>query len=137
MKKIVSLLLACTVLFGCVFALASCGKTLSGKYEYASQSEIGDVLGDLTGSGATYTFDGKKVTVTAKFFGFEKSFEGEYEISENDEGKTVITITFTGEDAEDKDATGYAGEFSFSEGEEDGVKYIKIGGAKYTKVEKK
>ena len=119
MKKIISLALVCVMLMGCVFALASCGKTLSGTYK-----------GDAIVASATYSFKGSKVTVTAEALGFEKSFEGKYEITENDEGNTVIIFTFGDEDAEK-----YSGEFSFAEGEEEGTKYIKIGGVKYNKVD--
>ena len=134
MKKILSVLLACTLLLGCVFVFASCGKKLSGAYEYVPETGIGDFIQGVTGSGTTYTFEGSKVTITYEIAGFEKNVEGTYEITENDEEETVIIFTFA-EDEEDADD--YKGEFSFSEGEEDGVKYIKIGGTKYTKVEKK
>lgn len=119
MKRIISLTLVCVMLLGCVFALASCGKTLSGKYS---------VGGDIAGT--SYEFSGKNVTVTYTLLGFEKNSEGTYEIGEDEEGNAIITFTF-----EDKDAEKYTGEFSFSEGEEDGVEYIKIGGVKYTKAE--
>ena len=120
MKKIVSSILVCVMLLSCVLVLASCAKTLSGKYE-------SDVFGV---AGATYEFSGNKVTVTAEILGFEKDFEGTYEIKDNDEGKTVIVFTF-----DDDDASKYSGEFDFSEGTEDGEAYIKIGGVKYTKAD--
>ena len=120
MKKIVSLLLVCVMLVGCIGMLASCGKTLSGKYK-----------ADAVIGGATYDFSGSKVTITAEIFGFEKSFEGTYEITENDKEETVIIFTF-----EDKDAETYSGEFPFAEGEEDGTAYIKIGIVKYVKSDK-
>ncbi len=119
MKKIISAVLVCALLVGCVFALASCSKKLSGTYE-----------ADALVAGASYEFKGSKVTITAEVLGFEKSFEGKYEITENDDGDTVIIFTFENDDAEK-----YDGEFSFSEGEEDGKKYIKIGGVKYVKAD--
>ena len=120
MKRVISALLVCVLLVASVFAMASCGKMLSGKYEL-----------DAAVAGAAYTFSGNKVTVTVEVLGFEKNFEGTYKIGENDDGDTVITFDFD----EDKDASKYEGEFSFSDGEEDGVKYIKIGGVKYTKAD--
>lgn len=125
MKRTLSFVLACALLLGAVLLLASCGKTLSGEY----------TLDGYVGS-KTYAFDGKSVAITYEISGFEKTIEGTYEITENEEGEKRITITLDKEDEEDASAKVYAGEFSFSEGEEDGVKYIKIGGAKYTKVNK-
>ena len=120
MKKIISALLVCVLLVGCMFALASCGKTLSGTYE-----------AKVVGTGASYEFNGNKVTITASVLGFEKEFEGTYEITKNDEDKEVIIFTFESEDAES-----YDGEFAFAEGTEGDTKYIKIGGVQYNKVEK-
>ena len=62
---------------------------------------------------------------------FEKNFDGTYKIDENEEGNLEITIAF-GEDAADG-TDKYAGTFSFVEGKEGDVEYIKIGGIKYTK----
>ena len=119
MKRIISAVLICVLLVGCVFALASCGKKLSGTYK-----------GDALVASASYTFKGSKVTITAEVLGFEKDFAGKYEITDNDKGETVIIFTF-----EDKDAEKYSGEFSFAEGKEGDTKYIKIGGVKYNKVD--
>ena len=121
MKRITSLLLACVLLVGCVFALASCAKTISGKYE----------LDALVGS-KTYEFKGKSVTITYEVLGFEKTIEGEYAIDENDDGDLEITFTFA-EDEEDADD--FKGTFAFAEGKEGDTKYIKIGGVKYNKVD--
>jgi len=117
MKKTLSLLLVCVLLVGCIFSLASCGKTLSGTYK-----------ADVVVGGTSYTFSGSKVTLTAEVLGFEKSFEGTYEIAENDAGKLQITFTF-GEDADSK----YSGSFDFAEGKEGETEYIKIGIVKYVK----
>ena len=46
MKKIISALLVCVLLVGCMFALASCGKTLSGTYE-----------AKIIGTGVSYEFN--------------------------------------------------------------------------------
>lgn len=119
MKKIISLALVCVLMLGCVFTLASCGKTLSGDYQDSLKV-------------TTYSFKGNKVTLTIdNIIGDDTVIEGKYEIGENDEGKTVITFTFEGEDSEE-----HSGSYDFSEGEEDGAKYIKIGIVKYNKVEK-
>ena len=121
MKKTISMLLVCALLIGCVFALASCAKTLSGKYELGS-----NVLG------TSYEFNGNKVTITYKVLGFEKTAAATYEIKKNDAGEEVIVIALdTG--AEDS-ADEYAGEFSFIEGKEGDTSYIKIGGVQYNKV---
>ena len=106
--KIVALLMiaiiACT-------ALASCGKTLSGKYS-----------AEALGSGATFEFKGSKVTLTVKLLGAEVgSAEGTYEIKDD-------KITFTFED-EDEDVKKYDGTFDFEEKEDS----IKIGIVEYEK----
>ncbi|MBO5009751.1 MAG: hypothetical protein IKJ13_05030 [Clostridia bacterium] len=116
MKKIVSGILVCVMLIGCVFALASCGKTLNGSYA--------DELTGLT----TYTFEGNKVTVSVGAGNFAKTFEGTYEIKTNDKEEEVIAFTFEG-DGSDK----YTGEYAFVEGTEGDKEYIKIGIAKYIK----
>ncbi len=121
MKKTISILLVCVLLLGCVFALASCAKTLSGKYEAGS-----DLLG------TTYEFKGNKVTITYKVLGFSKTADATYEIKTNEEGKEIITITLdTG--AEDS-ADEYAGEFVLLEGKEGDTSYIKLNGVQYNKV---
>ena len=113
MKRILSALLVCVLLVGCVFALASCGKTLSGEYK---ESLTGNVV---------YKFSGSKYTMTVdNIIGDDTVVEGKYEINEED-GK----ITFTYEaDGEEKTSTE-----NFSSGEEDGVEYIKIGMLRYNK----
>ena len=117
MKKIISAVLVCILLVGCMLTLASCSKKLSGTYK-----------GDAGIGSATYEFSGKKVIITAELLTMEKKFEGKYEINEDEDGYT-ITFTF-----KDDEAESYSGEFSFAEGEENGVEYIKIGGIKYKKV---
>ena len=115
MKRILSLILALTLVLGMVFTLASCGKMLNGKYQ------------DPTGV-TTYEFSGSKVTLTVALLGTH-TYEGTYKIAENDEGKMTITFTFESEDAEN-----HSGEATFSEGSENDVEFIKIDGIKYTKV---
>jgi uncharacterized lipoprotein YehR (DUF1307 family) len=110
MKRVLSLALVVVM----VFALVSCSKKLSGTY----------ASGELLGSGVTYTFKGSDVTITTKVLGFEKTFAGEYEIYEDDNGAEKIKFTF-----EDSDASKYSGSFSFSEGDNS----ITIGGVTYNK----
>lgn len=126
MKKIISTILVCVLLLGCVMSLSSCGKMLSGKYE----AEVDAIL---AGGKVVYEFTpfGYTKTTTTEVLGFEKDTieEGKYKITENDEGE--LTITFTYEvDGEEKTET-----VAFSQGEEDGVKYIKLGLVKLTKID--
>ncbi len=120
MKKTLRIVALVLVLAMSVCVLASCGKKLSGEYAAG---------GDLAGT--SYTFKGSKVTIKYTVFGFEKTIEGEYEITTNDDDKEVIIFTF-GDDAEDADK--YEGEFAFAEGKEGDTEYIKIGIVKYNKV---
>lgn len=124
MKKLLSTILVCVLLLGCVFTLAGCVVSagpvtmISGKYE-----------ADALIAGATYEFGAfGKVTVTAKVLGLSTSFEGTYKV-DTKEDPHMITFTF-----EDSDAKEYSGSFSFSSGEENGVKYVKIAGVKYNEV---
>ncbi len=121
MKRIISALLVCVLLVASVFAMASCGKILSGKYSL-------EVLGVET---VAFEFSGNKVSLIL-LSQEDKAIEGTYKISENDKGETVITLDFDG----DKDASKYEGDLPFSDGDDDGVKYIKIAGVKYTKADK-
>lgn len=123
MKKTISMLLVCVLLVGCVFALASCGKTLNGKYEAG-----GDWLG------VAYEFSGNKVEITYKVATFEKNVDATYEIKKNDDGVEVMVITL--EDGAEDSADKYAGEFKFLEGKEGDTSYIKLDGVQYNKVEK-
>ena len=112
MIRIASVALVCVML---VCMLASCGN-LSGEYKDA-----------LTGN-IKYEFKGSKYVKTVdELFGDDTVTEGKYEI-DTEAGK----ITFTYEvDGEEKTITE-----DFSQGEEDGVKYIRIGLLRYNKVEK-
>lgn len=115
MKKILSVVLACALLVGCLFTLASCGKKLSGSYT----AEV-EILGQ-SGS-TTYDFHGGKVDIITKtkLLGNinTETVEAKYEIAEVD-GELEITII-----TEDSENT-----YTLEEG--DG--YIKIAGIKYTK----
>lgn len=115
MKKTISAILVCVLLVGCIFTLASCGKTLSGKYS-ADLSVLG-----------VYTYEfgafGKVTRTIDPFVGNDTTtVEGEYKIS--DDG-SKITLTFNDE----------ANTYDLSTGTEDGVDYIKIDGVKYEKAE--
>ena len=116
----------CVLLVGCVTSLTSCSTLLFGKYE----AEVDAVI---AGGKIVYEFTplGYTKTTTSEVFGFEKDSveEGKYKIAENKDGE--LTITFTCE-ADGKESTET---FAFSQGEEDGVKYIKLGFIKYTKVD--
>ena len=110
MKKIISLDLVCALLVCSIFTLASCSKMLMGKYE-----------ADFGIKEVTYEFEmfGKVTKTVDPIVGENTVQEGKYEF--NKEG-TEITLTF-GEESTTCD---------FSSGEEDGVKYIKLDGIKYT-----
>ena len=121
MKKIISMTLLCALLLGCVLALASCGKMISGTYELKITDD----------NKTTYEFSITKVTktTTTGLLGYSKSetVEGKYEINEVEENKFEITFTWD-VDGEEKIET-----VSFAEGEENGVQYIKLGALTYNK----
>ena len=121
MKKTISLALVCLLLVGTMLSLVSCGIMLNGKYELV-----------ITESNrVAYEFSGKKVTktTTTGAFGFTKdeTVSGEYKINEVEEGKYKITFTWEGETETET--------VDFSQGELDGVKFIKLGGFTLNKVE--
>lgn len=122
MKKALSTILVCVLLVGCVFSLASCVFSAGPITMISGTYELDAVVG-----GVSYEFGAfGKVTVTAKVLGVSTSFEGEYKV---DNKADEITFTF-----EDSDASEYSGTVDFSSGEEDGVKYIRLGGIKYNEV---
>ena len=101
MKRIISTLLVCVLLVGCVFSLAACGKKVSGKYQDALKV-------------TTYEFKGSKVIITVKALGAEiGSAEGKYSIKDD-----KITLEF---DSDDDDVKEYSGTFDFKE-TDDGIK---------------
>ena len=103
MKKIISTVLVCVLLLGCVLTLGSCGSILMGEYEL-----------DAVVGGVTYDFKLTKVEITAELLGQETTIEGSYKIAKNDKGETEITFTFEDED----NAKEYAGTFSFEKGDD-------------------
>ena len=111
MKKTIKIAALMIVIVMAVFAFASCAKTLKG--EYVCETIIGNT---------SYEFDGKEF----KYNGLTSAldYSGTYEIDE-DAGEITFTYEY---DGEEQTVTS-----SFSEGEEDGVEYIKIDGIKYNK----
>jgi hypothetical protein len=120
-KKVVVAVLAMVMLVG---TLAGCGKSLSGSYE----AEL-KVFGQSWK--VTYTFNGKKVEAESKvtLLGNVESntYNGTYEIVENEDGSMEISFDFEEESDLFKDGT-----FTFTEAED----YIKIAGSQYNKVGK-
>lgn len=108
MKKIVSALLVCVLVVGMLFALTSCGKTLSGKYK---ENFTGNVI---------YEFDmfGNVTKTVDNLFGDDTVTDGKYEI--NEEGDK-ITFTF-GDDSYELPLAVYDS-------------YIEMGLSKYNKVD--
>ena len=123
-NTLIKLLAVAVVAVMLVATLVSCGKSLSGAYS----SEV-SLLGQSWD--VTYTFKGSKVVAESKttILGKVNTTEciGTYEITENADGSLEISLDF--EDGSDlfKDGT-----FTLEQGED----YIKIGGIKYSKVEK-
>ena len=107
MKKTVKIAAVALLLVMTVFVLASCATRLSGTYALGSSE---------------YEFKGKNYTYkTPGLLGGTTIVEGTYEID-----KDAGTITLTPEDGEPQT-------YSFAQGEENGVEYIKIGLFEYTK----
>ncbi len=114
MKKVISLVLVCVLLVGCVCVLASCGGP-AGKYEAGT---------------STYEFDGKNVKYTWKLeIGtntITNEQKGTFEVKVEDDGDKVIV--FQWEDKTESETLSYAA------GTEEGTNYIKIGGIQYFAV---
>ena len=120
--KIMALVMAALML---CLALTSCGKKLSGKYK----GEI-DVL--VASYEVVYEFKGNNVTVTRQLKSVlgnadPVEIKGTYEITEAADGDLQITFEYE----KDDDEVVKGGTFDFEEGED----YIKIGVAKYSKVD--
>lgn len=111
MKTAVKLLSVVLILTMLIPLLTACGNTLKGTY-----------TAEVFGSGMSYTFDGKSVTLDVTALGAViVTLEGTYEI---EDGK--ITLTFAGEE---EDAKQYSGTFDFT-ANDDGNS-IKIGIVEY------
>ncbi len=115
MKKTLKIASLMLVLVMTVFIFASCGKTLSGTYK--AESFVGSTTIEFTGIN-------KYKSVTDALIGNNIVEEGTYEI-DDEAGKITFTFERDGEEATRTS--------SFAQGEEDGVKYIKIDGIKYNK----
>lgn len=121
MKKTISVVLACVLLACTLLTLVSCSKMISGEYT----AEVDLIIGK---SSVTYKFEPfGKVTYITNTLGKENAQEGKYEL--NDAGDK-ITLTFENEDGSEESKS-----YDFVQGEENGVKYVKIGLVKYTKAE--
>ena len=108
MKRIISTILVCVLLLGCVLTLASCGKKLRGTY-----------VCEEDGASISYTFKGKKFTAEMKWGDtVVDDIEGTYKI---DGDKITFTYEVDGEEVEE--------ECDF----EKGKGYIEIDGDKYEK----
>ena len=119
--KLAAIMLA-VVMMSCMFA--SCAKKLSGSYQTDAT-----FLGQ--GMNVTYTFSGGKFEATSKvtLLGTVNSetVNGTYEIIEFDDGSMEIKLDF-----EEESTAFHNGTYSFEQGED----YIKIGGIKYSKLDK-
>ena len=108
--------------------LASCGNTISGKYE--AEKEINMVIFKTTVK-YSYEFKGKDVTLTTSWTtGSEttsKTQSGTYEINED---KITITWAQDVETGEDGDGTVKSGTYEFSKGDD----FIYIDDLKLNKV---
>ena len=120
MKKTFRILAIFMVITILSLTLVSCSDNLSGKYS-----------NNIGGIETTYDF-GLFGKVTRTIFipgvisdGETIVKEGKYEISKDDDGSLEITLEFDGEGSETH---------SFSKGEENGEKYIKIGLFEYKKT---
>lgn len=118
MKKALKVVALAMVAVMLCAVLASCGKTLSGKY---SSKEV-------LGTGTTFEFKGSKVTITMKAMGVELgSVEGKYSIKDD---KITLTFEETDDEKTKEELKKYSGTFDFEQGDD----YIKIGLATYKKA---
>ena len=125
MKRIISTILVCALILGCVLTLASCGKMLTGKY----QTNI--LIGDVT---CEFKLGGKVLITVTSMLGTSATCEGEYEF-DDDTNKIEFEFEETNEGLiQNAIQELFTGEQDFVKGEEDGVKYIKIGFVKFEEV---
>lgn len=124
MKKSMKFIAVAMVVLMLCMTLASCGKTLSGKYT----AEVNYLVGKYK---VTYSFSGSKVEVVKKntLLGSSetKTIEGTYEIAEDEAGDLTITFEFETEDDVVKSNT-----YEFEELENGN---IKIGTVEYEKLD--
>ena len=122
MKNITKVLALVLVLSMVCVVFASCGKTISGKYQLDARA------GGLGGAVTTYNFSGNKYTLTVETYVLgsvtsTETTEGTYEITENESGTLQITFTEKGAESASKPVV-------FEEGEDT----IKIGLLTFKKV---
>lgn len=121
MKKTIKLVAIVMVVAMLALSLVSCAKTLNGTYEGEN----------MIGQKVSYTFDKDTFVkkTTTNVFGAEVTTteEGTYEIKEDPENadKLVIVLTTVSDD------TTVSNTYSFVEGKEGDVKYIKIGDSQF------
>lgn len=129
MKKTARILAILMMIAVLTISLASCAKTLKGSYS----NTLGSGSAGVT---TTYTFDGNKFTKTVVMgigtLSNTTKTEGTYEITEDPENSDQLVIVFTVTDGDNTTTKSC----SLVEGEENGVKYIKIDGAQFNKDEK-
>ena len=123
MKKSIRILAVVMALLMVTLVFAACGKTLKGKYS-----------ADFLGTGTTLEFSGKNVrlAVTVTLLGEIAAVEGTYTIEDD-----KITFDFVDEEQVENDKakdvlSKFTGTVDFEEGDD----YIKIGGIKYSKLDK-
>ena len=132
MKRILSVVLACALLVGCVMIFASCG--VSGTYEKS-----------ILGVSTTYKFSGSKVSVVNEALGdFETVCS--YKIEKDDDGNEtlVLTVKEYNYEGDSNTVAGIVADLNEElEASEDGIVtkhsfekgdgFIKIDGVKYEK----
>lgn len=118
MKKILSLVVICALCLAMVLSVSSCSMLgiylLNGTYE---NEYLGSFSFKLNGEMA-YTIKGT-------------TFAGEYEIEKLADDSLQIELDF---ESDSIALTLLDGEHEFGQGDDNGTKYIEIGGVKYTKA---
>ena len=116
MKRILSAVLACVLLVGCVFALASCGGIKNGEYE----NEASGMVVEVKGSKLSMTTEGLKVNYTYKVKDdkITLTYKGVEYVGDNDQLKSYFEANKETIEENYKDS---AGEFDF-EKTDDGFK---------------
>jgi hypothetical protein len=131
MKKTIRLVSVLMVLAMLATSLVSC-KILTGSYASTT-----DFFGTKTT--VTYTFKGTEFTVvTETVIGSltnKTENSGKYEIKKDPENADALIIILTTTTENDDGSTSTTtNQYSFAEGKENGVKYIKIGNTQYDAV---
>ena len=119
MKRIISTLLVCVLLLGCVFTLASCVFSAGPITIITGEYEADLALAEYELSFSPF---GKITVVEDPIIGDSKTHEGKYKV--NSETKE-ITLTWEGDGPSELVLPNGTSEFSY--GEKDGAEYIQIG----------